>query len=129
MVRSHWPCPMLGMARCPKGSRLRVLREGQQPPKARPGGRKTPQWRAEGRGHLGNKMLTHEKLERLLARHTLDVAGEAKNKGGSPGASNNTGDTACLLLFTPPRSLSLALERSTLPLQGRVKKEKTLFEN
>jgi hypothetical protein len=30
---------------------------------------------------------------------------------------------------TPPRSFSLSFKRSTLPLQGTVKKEDGLFEN
>ncbi len=60
MVRSPWLCPMLKGPAAPKRGRgLRVLRESQQPPEARPGCRKTPPWRAERRGHLRNEMLTH----------------------------------------------------------------------
>jgi hypothetical protein len=108
-VRSPWLCPMPGMARCPKGSRLRVLREGQQPPKARPGCRKTPPWRAERRGHSGNGMLTHEKLERRLARHTLDVSGEGKGKAACPGPQTiRVMMLACFSLPSPLRGGSTA---------------------
>ena len=61
-----------------KGSAHWVLREGQQPPEARPGCWKTPLWRAERRGHLRKEMLTHGNMERPLARHTLDYSREAK---------------------------------------------------
>ena len=41
MARSPWLCPMLGLIPPEKGLGHWVLREGQQPPEARPGCRKT----------------------------------------------------------------------------------------
>ena len=67
-----------------------VLREGQQPPKARPGGWKTPQWRAEGRGTLGNQGAHYKGSAFWRATPSMFVGGK-EMEGGLPGASNNTG--------------------------------------
>jgi hypothetical protein len=60
---------------------------------------KTPPWRAERRGILGNQGAHTRKLERRLARHTLDWF-EGQGKRGVPGAfTKNTGDETRLLAF------------------------------
>jgi hypothetical protein len=94
MVRSHWPYRGK-RGSVPKRAEARPSREANSRQKRGPATGKTPPWRAERRGHSGNGMLTHDKLERRLARHTLDISRAAKREGGLPGASNNTGDEAC----------------------------------
>ena len=87
-----------------------VLREGQQPPEARPGCRKTPPWRAERRGHSGNGMLTHGNTGAPFgAPHPRLFEGTEKEVG-LPGAANNTGDDARLDVCRPRESGDLYAE-------------------
>jgi hypothetical protein len=72
MVRSHW-LYRGKRGSVPKRAEARPSREANSRQKRGPAAGKTPPWRAGRRGRFGNKALSHEKLERRLARHTLDV--------------------------------------------------------
>jgi hypothetical protein len=79
MVRSHW-LYRGKRGSVPKRAEARPSREVNSRQKRGPATGKTPPWRAERRGRFGNKALSHEKLERRLARHTLDCF-EGDEKG------------------------------------------------
>ncbi len=60
MVRSHWPCPMLGLNRCSERGRFTgFFGKVNSRQKRGPAAVKTPPWRAERRGRFGNEALTH----------------------------------------------------------------------
>src|SRR5664279_1194299 len=68
-----------------------VLREPR--PKARPGCRKTPQWRAERRHTFARRCALNERLRRL-ARHPLILEGDGNRRRPTRGRKE-TGDDAC----------------------------------
>ena len=96
MVRSPWLCPMLNGA-CPKGPCRRVLREGQQPPEARPGCCEDAAV-ARRRARVLWQQSTHIRKEwSAFWRATPSIfARVRKSDVGLPGAANNTGDEVCL---------------------------------